>query len=342
MVDDLVRGPARAPVMADVARVAGVSQKTVSRVVNDAPYVRDSVRRRVNAAIAELGYRPNAAARALASQRSNVIGIVTPGVALYGPSAQLFGLERAAREAGYAVVIVSTADGSAKETRAAVSRLLDLGVDGIALAGPLTDEGLSADAFDGVPSVSVGDPVPGLAGYPAITCDQRSGARQVTEHLLILGHRTVWHVAGPESWYSARSRRDGWAQALRGAGADIPEPFAGDWSARSGYEAGLVLADRPDVTAVFAANDQMAAGVMCAMKEKGREIPADVSVAGFDDAPDSEFQMVPLTTVRQDFSVISRRAMAELVGAIAGKEIAPGIVRIPVDLVVRASSGPAL
>src|SRR5665647_3387499 len=155
------------PVMTDVARLAGVSQKTVSRVINNAPNVSPDVRKRVDSAVAAVGYRPNSAARALVTKRTRVIGIITPGTALYGPSAQLFGVERAAWQAGYSVVIVSTAGSTRAELERAIDRVAD-------------------------------------AGCPAVVApDQRSGARLATEHLLSLGHRTVWHVAGPGSWYSA-------------------------------------------------------------------------------------------------------------------------------------------
>lgn len=340
MTQDTDRSASR-PVMTDVARLAGVSQKTVSRVINDAPNVRESVREKVNAAIESLGYRPNSAARALVTQRTSVIGIVTAGTALFGPSAQLFGVEHAASAAGYAVVIVSAADGSGEEMARAIDRLVSQGVDGIVLTGPVAVEGIAAQVFRGIPAISVGDPVADGVVCPAVVADQRGGVMRATEHLLSLGHRTVWHVAGPVAWHAATDRIEGWRDALREAGAPIHEPIAGDWTARSGYRAGLELAERPDVTAVLAANDQMAIGLMRAFSEKGRSIPGDVSVVGFDDAPDSEFLMVPLTTVRQDFTAITSRAVTELIRAINGEQITPGVTQMPVDLVIRASSGPA-
>ena len=340
MVSDAERSTVR-PVMTDVARLAGVSQKTVSRVINNAPNVSADVRDRVNASVVALGYRPNSAARALVTQRTRVIGILTPGTTLYGPSAQLFGVERAAWRAGYSVVIASTADSSGEEFGRAIDRLIDHGVDGIVLAGPITAEVLASDVFRSVPAISVGDPVTGDFGCPAVIADQRDGALRATQHLLSLGHRTVWHVAGPASWYSANARIKGWREALHRADAPVHEPMGGDWTARSGYRAGLELAEQPDVTAVFAANDQMATGLMRAFKEKGRQIPEDVSIVGFDDAPDSEFLMVPLTTVRQDFAAITDCAVTKLVRAMSGQEFKPGVTRIPVHLVIRASSGPA-
>jgi DNA-binding LacI/PurR family transcriptional regulator len=327
--------------MADVARLAGVSPKTVSRVVNDAPNVRDSVRARVNEAIVQLGFRPNAAARALASQRSRVIGIVSLGSSLYGPSEQLFGLERCIREAGYSAEIVTTAGGSHQEIIAATDRLLTHGVDGIALAAPLADVDLGAPEFRSVPCVAVGDPVPAPAHLRIVACDQRTGARRAVEHLLGLGHDTVHHVSGPPSWASSQAREDGWRQALTDAGRPCPAPLRGDWTPRSGYEAGRMLAERPDVTAVFVANDHMATGLLRAMWESGRRVPADVSVVGFDDAPESEFLFAPLTTVRQPFRDITSEAVTELVATMVGDAFAaPETLVLPVELVVRASSGP--
>ena len=340
MALDVQRARAR-PVMTDVARLAGVSQKTVSRVINDQPNVSADVRDRVTAAIEALGYRPNAAARALVTNRTRVLGIVTPGTALYGPSAQLFGIERAAWEAGYSVVIVSTLDGSVDELGRAVRQLLEHGVDGVVLAGPITADTLPEDLLRGIPAVSVGDPVTGDLDCPAVMPDQAAGAGVATEHLLSLGHRTVWHLAGPASWWSATARTEGWRAALRSAGAPVNSPLQGDWTARAGYEAGQELARRPDVTAVFAANDQMATGLMRAFYEQGRHIPREVSVVGFDDAPDSEYLLVPLTTVRQDFAAITARAVAELVDLVAGRAATNRVTLLPVQLVVRGSSGPA-
>lgn len=329
------------PVMTDVARLAGVSQKTVSRVINDAPNVSAEVRERVLAAIEALGYRPNAAARALVTKGTRVLGVVTPGTALYGPSAQLFGIERAAWEAGYSVVIASTLDGSSAELARAVRQLVNHDVNGLVLAGPITEEPLPGDLLRGIPAISVGDPVAAPVDCPAVVPDQVAGARMATEHLLDLGHDTVWHLAGPTSWHSATGRVEGWRQALLAAGAPVHEPLVGDWTARAGYEAGQQLARRPDVTAVFAANDQMAMGVMRAFFEHGRDIPREVSVVGFDDAPDSEYLLVPLTTVRQDFTAITSRAVSELVELIDGRQAVAGITLLPVELRVRASSGPA-
>jgi DNA-binding LacI/PurR family transcriptional regulator len=330
---------ARVPVMVDVARLAGVSQKTVSRVVNDAPNVRAEVRERVLQAIADLGYRPNAAARALVTRRTRVLGIITPGTALYGPSAQLFGLERAAWERGYSVVIISTHEGTVAELVAAVDRLVDHGVDGLVLGAPLTAESVPAGVFRGIPTVTVGDPLSAPTQVPAVVPDQAGGARTATRHLLDLGHVTVHHVAGPTSWISASERHAGWREALEEAAAPVPAPIVGDWSSRAGYEAGRALAERHDVTAVFAANDHMAIGLLRALGEVGRSVPSDVAVVGFDDVPEAQYLCVPLSTIRQDFTEITGLAVERLLHDVEGGGEASAQVVVPSTLVVRASSG---
>ncbi|WNB86091.1 LacI family DNA-binding transcriptional regulator [Cellulomonas sp. ATA003] len=354
------RTDGRVPVMADVARLAGVSQKTVSRVINEAPHVRDVVRDRVLAAVAELGYRPNAAARALVTQQSRVLGVAMPGSTDYGPSAQVFGIETAAWDLGYSVVVAS-APASAEGFARAVARLVAQGVAGLVLNDPYVHHGLSTRALQTLPTVNVGEALcPGTV-CAAVTVDQEGGARQAVEHLLSLGHRTVHHLAGPVDQGAAVRRAEGWREALVRAGACVTAPLVGDWSARSGYEQGRRLAGDPDVTAVFAANDQMAVGAMRAFIEAGRDVPADVSVVGFDDAPDSAYQVIPLTTVRQDVAAVSRRAVTALVAAIEGQPwpaaspTSPAFdahplggqhagsadaFRFPVGLVIRASTGP--
>jgi DNA-binding LacI/PurR family transcriptional regulator len=329
--------------MTDVARVAGVSQKTVSRVVNGSAHVRDDVRRKVLSAIEELGFRPNAAARALASQRSGAVGIITPATTLYGPSAQLLGLEQAAWNAGLSVVIVSVQDGSLAGFGSAVRRLLDSGVDGLLIGSTIFDVDLTPEVLDGVPAIVIGDPPPAGLPIPAVITDQHLGARAATEHLLALGHRTVHHISGPSAWYAARARQDAWRSSLEQAGAAVPELVEGDWTARSGYQAARRLLQQhgaSSVTAVFAANDSMAIGTLRALAEAGRRVPEDVCVVGFDDVPESEYLPVPLSTVRQDFTGMTSRAVTELARAIAGERVPDQIPSEP-QLVVRASSSPA-
>jgi DNA-binding LacI/PurR family transcriptional regulator len=175
---------------------------------------------------------------------------------------------------------------------------------------------------------------------PVVAVDQFAGAVAATEHLLALGHRTVWHVAGPSDWLEARQRIDGWAAALEAAGADAPPLLTGDWSARSGYELGRRLATVRDVTAIFAANDQMALGILRAVHEAGREVPRDLSIVGFDDIPEAQFFTPPLTTVRQDFNEMGRQSLMLLIGEIAAPQRSSSRVVVDPELRIRDSTAP--
>ncbi|MCW6003660.1 LacI family DNA-binding transcriptional regulator [Micromonospora sp. CPCC 205371] len=331
---------AAAPRSADVARVAGVSQKTVSRVFNNEPYVSADVRQRVMAAAEELGYRLNHAARALASGRSRSIGVVTLGTALYGPASLLMGVERAVRDAGYALRVVNTVEGDPGGATGAVQSLIEQGVDGIVISEPI-DEGAGAVRVD-VPVLVLGAP-PAFAAPKVITVGVAADAlaRAATEHLLGLGHPTVHHLAGPQRWYAARDRVEGWRSALRAHGRAEPPVVEGDWSAASGYEAGRRLAADRDVTAVFAANDDMAIGLLRGLLESGRRVPEDVSVVGFDDIPLAAFVTPPLTTVRQPFDAVAQEGLKLLVQAIEKPDAdPPPAVDPPVELIVRTSTAP--
>ncbi|WP_406481690.1 LacI family DNA-binding transcriptional regulator [Streptomyces sp. NBC_01615] len=334
------------PRSADVAQLAGVSQKTVSRVFNDEAYVSADVRRRVLKAAEELGYRRNNAARALASGRTRSIGVVTLGTALYGPASLLMGVERAVRDTGYALRVVNTVEGDPTGIAGAVDSLLDQGVDGIVISEPI-DEGGDGDGTESslrvdVPVLVCGAPPPFAAPRVlAAGVGAEQMARTVTEHLLDLGHLTVHHLAGPQRWYAARDRLDGWRAALTAHGRDEPPVVEGDWSAASGYAAGRELASGPDVTAVFAANDDMAIGLIRALTEAGRRVPEDVSVVGFDDIPVAAFVTPPLTTVRQPFDAVAQEGLKRLVHAIENPQADPlAASDPPVDLIVRASTAP--
>lgn len=327
----------RAPVMTDVARRAGVSHQTVSRVLNGHPNVKESTRARVLAAIDELAYRRNSSARALVTRRTQILGVVAFDTTLYGPASTLFGIEQAAREAGYFISIVSLKTISPTTVDDAVGYLSDQSVDGMVVIAPQRQavEALASVPGD-VPVVAVeGGQAPDL---PIVCVDQAEGATAVTRHLLSLGHRTVWHVAGPLDWLEAEARLEAWRTTLEDAGAPVPEPLCGDWSPRSGYEAGRQLAGRDDVTAVFVANDQMALGLLRAFREAGIDVPGQVSVAGFDDVPEAEFFPPPLTTVRQDFAEVGRRSISVLLDEIGSGHTEPPRVVVPTTLVVRAST----
>jgi DNA-binding LacI/PurR family transcriptional regulator len=335
----------RLPGMNDVARLAGVSQKTVSRVINNERYVSEHIRKRVLQAARDLGYRRNTAARALITGRFDRIGVVSLGTALYGPSSLLIALERATRAAGLSFMVANTLERQPGSISQAVDWLLQQGVDGVVLSEPI-DEGEELHLDPGVPVLTYGH-MRGLSSGTHLVFaggDGFSAGRAATEHLLGLGHRTVWHVAGPERWWVARDRQEGWRQALQAAGAEIPPVLTGDWSPASGYRVGTKLAAEPDLTAVFVGNDEMAIGVIRALAEAGRAVPDDVSVVGFDDIPAAPFLAPSLTTIRQDFETLATRGLDMLFQAIEGvpapveREVSDNP---PMRLVVRDSTAPS-
>jgi DNA-binding LacI/PurR family transcriptional regulator len=323
--------------MTDVATLAGVSHQTVSRVLNKHPSVSPTTRMRVLAAIEQLGYRRNSAARALVTGRSQTLGVVTLNSTLYGPASTLYGIEQAALDSQYSVTVASLRSTDRPAVREAISRLVDQGVEGVVVIAPLVSvaEALGDLPAD-LPLVAVeGD---AEAEIDVVTVDQLAGAQSATRLLLELGHPTVWHVAGPTDWLEATQRTAGWRVTLEQAGAEVPPPLRGDWSARSGFEAGRVLAKMPEVSAVFVANDSMAVGVLRAFHEHGRSVPGDVSVVGFDDVPEAAYFSPPLTTVRQDFGEVGRRSMALLLDQIESGSRAAKRHVVETTLVVRGST----
>lgn len=328
------------PRSADVARLAGVSRKTVSRVLNDEPYVSDEARRRVLAAAEELGYRLNHAARALASGRTRSLGVVALGTAGYGTASLLVHIEQAVRDAGYALRVINTPDGAPKGIAGALESLLEQGVDGVIVSEPVVkgEVPLRVD----VPVLFLGAPPSFTASRTlSVSVGARELARAATEHLLELGHDTVHHLAGPRKWYATKDRIEGWRAALAARGAHEPPLLNGDWSAESGYAAGLALAPDRSVTAVFAAGDEMAIGLIHALREAGRRVPEDISVVGFDGNPVFAYVSPPLTTVRQPFEAAAREGVRLLVHAVEHPDAeSPHTDDPPVELVVRGSTAP--
>ncbi|MEV6038032.1 LacI family DNA-binding transcriptional regulator [Nonomuraea sp. NPDC052116] len=323
--------------MADVAKEAGVSHQTVSRVLNDHPNVRADTRARVEEAITRLGYRRNLVARALVTKRSRTLGVVSFDTTLYGPASTIYGIEQAARTAGYFVSIVSLKSIDAASVRDAIDYLAEQGVDGVVVVAPQRSAGRALENLpSGMPAVAVEGTH--AADVSVVCIDQVQGARLATRHLLELGHETVWHVSGAPDWLETEGRIEGWRAALEEAGRPVPEPLAGDWSPRAGYEAGKSLAAMEGVTAVFAGNDQMALGVLRALSEAGVRVPDQISVVGFDDIPESEFFSPPLTTVRQDFDVVGRHCIEVLLRQIDAGPTAYERLVVPPSFVVRSST----
>ena len=323
--------------MSDVARLAGVSHQTVSRVINDSDHVREETRERVLVAMRQLDYRPNSVARALVTGRSKTLGVVSLDTTLYGPASTLFGIEQAAHEAGYFITIASMRALDRPSVLEAIERLRLQGVDGIIVVAP-QDAAVRAllQVPPGIPLVAVEAGPPDAV--PVASVDQYAGAAAATQHLLTLGHHNVWHIAGPSDWLEARARVAGWRDTLQAAGVVPPDPLIGDWSPSSGYDLGHLLAARTDVTAIFVANDQMALGVLRALHEAGRAIPGDVSVVGFDDIPEAPFFTPPLTTVRQDFDEMGRRGIRLLLQTIDASTWPAPHQEVTPELIVRAST----
>ncbi|GAB3161957.1 LacI family DNA-binding transcriptional regulator [Myceligenerans halotolerans] len=323
--------------MLDVARLAGVSEQTVSRVSRGRTNVLPDTRERVRAAMRELGYRPNRAARALKSGRFRNIAVMAYFSSSYGTAQWISSVTLEAARAGYSVTLVALESAEPAAVARAFDVLAEHAVDGAVLL--VEEDGLERAGVNlppGLPAVVLDSGVD--SPYPVIDNDQAMGARLATRHLLDLGHRTVRHLAGPLDSRAAAIREAAWRETLEAAGATIAEAVRGDWSPEAGYTAGLDLAADPDVTAIFVANDQMALGVLRALRDSGRRVPEDVSVVGFDDVPESANYQPPLTTVHQSFDRIGATCVSVLVDEIErGERHFPPLV--PVELVIRASTG---
>jgi DNA-binding LacI/PurR family transcriptional regulator len=328
--------------MTDVAKLAGVSHQTVSRVINGSPQVRPETRERVLLAMQELDYRPNSAARALVTGRSQTLGVVSFDTTLYGPASTLYAIERAAHDAGYFIMTVSLEALDRDSVVSAVERLRLQGVDGILLIAPLKGAGDALEALPrDLPLVAVeAGPAEVL---PVVAVDQFAGAVLATRHLLELGHPTVAHIAGPPDFLEADLRIEGWRSTLEAAGAEVLPVLVGDWSPRSGYELGQQLLERGPVSAVFVANDQMALGVLRALHEAGHDIPRQVSVVGFDDIPEAQYYTPPLTTVRQEFREIGSRSLRLMLELIESERDGgpPAPAMVTPELILRSSTAPA-
>jgi DNA-binding LacI/PurR family transcriptional regulator len=331
-------GAPRPPGMQDVARVAGVSHQTVSRVLNGHPRVRQETRDRVLAVIAELGYRRNSAARALVTSRSGTIGLLTPRSILYGPVSTLISVEEAARSAGLYVSVASLREYDEESVTAALDHFMDQGVEAIIVIAPVPEAVRVASALASqVPMVLIAADTPSGPGFQTASVDQELGARLATRHLIELGHTDVAHVSGPPDWLDARARQRGWERELREAALVPRPPLDGGWTPEGGYEAAERLLSEQPPTAVFAANDLMALGLVRAFTDAGLQVPNDISVVGFDDIAGASHYLPPLTTVRQDFAALGELCVRLLMGRLAEEETPSTLVMAP-ELVVRSSA----
>ena len=324
------------PNMREVALLAGVSHMTVSRVINDHPSIAPATRERVLGAMRQLNYTPNSVARALATRKTNRIGVVVDSVVEFGPSSTLRAIEDAAHDRGYTVSSVAVSADRSITAHDALVSLLAIGIDALCLITPRTSSiDLLREVSSGIPTLVVkAEPED---DFFTASVDQRAGAALAAQHLIDLGHRDILHFAGPLDWLDARGREREWHAHLERVGLPARPSAAGDWTSNSGYAFGRDV--EVDFTAVFAANDRMALGLMHAFHERGIRVPEDVSVVGFDDVPDAQHFLPPLTTVRQDFRALGTLSVTTLLSELEGIEV-PRRTLLEPELVVRASTAP--
>jgi DNA-binding LacI/PurR family transcriptional regulator len=328
---------AKPPVIDDVARRAGVSVPTVSRVLTGAAPVSEEKRERVLAAIRELSFRPSAAARALVSRQPRIIAVLAGDTSHYGYAETIRGIEESARTGGYLVtisVVESPRDDSVDST---IALVLDQPLAGVIV---LKFDAAGVAALHKVPRDIPTVSISGVreTGVPQAVLNESAAAQELTEYLLALGHETVHHVRVPPS-RKEDGRTTGWRRALREAGAVVPEPIDASWEPESGREIGQRLAGLDDVTAVFCGNDEIAMGVIKGLADRGKAVPDDVSVVGFDDHPLAALWNPPLTTVDQDFAGLGARAYELLQGVISGEKVRKFSSERP-PLVIRESAAP--
>lgn len=315
--------PTRPPSLADVARLAGVSYQTVSRVVNDQPKVGRSTRARVLEVMEQVGYRRNLAARSLVTGRSGTIGIITDCSFRLGPMRTLLALETAVRAAGFVATVVTIDEPFGESIPMAIARLEEVGVEGLIVIPTVKSQARAVRGTTArvpVELIAAGEPIgPRLLTFSE---DQERGARIATRHLIEQGHTNIVHLAGSQQWFDGIVRNKGYRREMGNAGLE-PRSLEGDWTPRWAYETGLrfVAEGLPD--AIFAASDHSALALYRAFAENGIRIPQDISIVGFDDLEASDYFYPPLTTVRQDFTGLGQRAVELLVAAIEGHSIDP-------------------
>lgn len=330
----------KSPSQVDVARLAGVSTQTVSRVISGQGSVRPETARRVMAVVDQLGYRVHAAAASLASGRTRLLGVLVVSTDRYSAAALGAGIERAAAANGYSVTTAAVADHASSEAFfEGFDRLEAHGAEGIVIGVPVElDSPAMRTRMARTPSirserVSLADDAP-------LAVDQRAIARLAVEHLLDLGHETVWFVSGDDYWLESRQRREAWERTLLDRGITPPPVIPADWTPESGYRAGRTIAAIPDVTAVFVASDEMAFGLIRALHEAGRMVPDDISVVSVDDIALAAYASPALTTVRQPFEALGRAATLRLIAEIEGRDAPVDLPETEPTLIVRSSTAP--
>ncbi|MTI13831.1 LacI family DNA-binding transcriptional regulator [Sansalvadorimonas verongulae] len=297
----------------DVARLAGVSTQTVSRVTNNAHNVNDETRAKVLSAIQALGYVPSKSAQLLGRKKSRLLGLLTLDFAFYGAAMTAAGIRNAATARGYSVVIGITNSTAKDKVVEAIRELIAQQVEGIVINMPLSPEEAVAlvRTYPDTP-IAFTDTLP-TPGLVTVMSDHKLGAKLTVEHLIALKRHHIACLNGPQDSTAAELRRQGWLSTLKEHQLEPVAQYIGDWSAVQGYElARQLLQKHPGLDALVCANDQMALGALKALHEAGQLVPRDVLVTGFDDTPDSIMYQPSLTTVRQDFPALGEQVVAAL------------------------------
>jgi len=332
----------------DVAEFAGVSIKTVSRVVNHQNEISEATRQRVQAAIDHLGYRPNVLARSLIHQRSKTLGVIAWGIDYYGPSRTVVGIEQEANELGYSLFLCLLSHPT-DDHEQILDTLISRRVDGIIWAIPEVGDNrkwIQTGHLDQLPPI-IFLSMAARPGISVVSVDNRYGARQAVKHLYMQGKRRIGIITGPMAWWEARERFAGWQEAMEELNLEASPALVAksdDWSAVNG-ERGMrsLLAQEPELDAVFASNDQIALGAMGIIHQMGRRVPDELAIVGFDDIPEAAFFWPPLTTMYQQLIDVGRIAVKNLHEIIVSRQsqnelLPPSQTMLKPELIIRASS----
>jgi DNA-binding LacI/PurR family transcriptional regulator len=324
------------PNIYDVAKLAGVSHQTVSRVINNAGYIKDDTRIKVQEAMGDLGYVPNAAARALVTSKTKIVGILVSDIVYHGPAGMMHAMEKEARRGGFFAISASVDPLDDNSIAQGIEHLRRLGIEGLVVITPQSDSVQAVERLvTDIPVVFIDSP--NNSKELSAELDNFSGAKRATEHLISLGHESIVHVTGPSGWFDSAPRVAGYESAMHDAKLQ-PKIVPGDWTVPTGYEIGRGLdMDTDKVTAIFAANDHLALGLMRALRQRGYAIPERVSIIGFDDVPEAAYYEPPLTTMRPDFAELGRVAMEKMLGHINSEEMLRAETLVP-ELIVREST----
>lgn len=323
--------------MIDVAARAGVSHQTVSRYFRKNARLKAATSEKIAQAVRDLDYRPDPVARSMRTRRSGRVVAILPTISDSVP-VDLAGASAAAQQAGYLLDVVGLSAGG-QSGRERIEGLIDDGrVEGILAFTSL--DGRVDTSSNTPPAVVIGEYDENMRTIGAFA-DGRVTA-EIVRSLARDGHRRFLHVAGSNAWASARSRRNVFDATVAELGLDSLGAVGGDWSVQTGYDAGAALEMASGVTAIVAANDYLAFGVIRALQDRGIDVPGDISVSGWDDVPFAPFMRPSLTTVAVDRARLGRRAMEVLIARIEGQSAAAMDRSVPEGrLILRGSTGPA-